>query len=82
MQAWHAGGVVMEHWTGSQYAHTRPIPLTKVQPGDLVFYNGQQHVALYIGNGKIIHAPHTGAVVAIEDMYYWHTDMAATRPLP
>ena len=72
----------MDHWTGSQYSKTRPIPLTEVQPGDLVFYNGQQHVALYIGNRKIIHAPHTGAVIAIEDMYYWHTDMAATRPLP
>jgi cell wall-associated NlpC family hydrolase len=82
MQAWRAGGVTMDHWTGSQYAQTRPIPLTEVQPGDLVFYNGQQHVALYIGDGKIIQAPHAGAVVEVQDMYFWHTDMAATRPLP
>ena len=80
MQAWKAGGVKMDHWTGSQYAQTRPIPLTEVQPGDLIFYNQFQHVALYIGDGKIIHAPHTGAVVQIEDMYYWRTNMGATRP--
>ena len=79
-QAWKAGGVTMDHWTGSQYAQTRPIALTEVQPGDLIFYNQMQHVALYIGDGKIIHAPHTGATVQIEDMYYWRTNMAATRP--
>ena len=80
MQAWKAGGVTMDHWTGSQYAQTRPIPLTEVQPGDLSFYNQMQHVALYIGNGKIIHAPHAGSTVQVEDMYYWRTNMAATRP--
>ena len=80
MQAWKAGGVQMDHWTGSQYAQSRPIPLTEVQPGDLIFYNQFQHVAIYIGDGKIIHAPHTGAVVQIEDMYYWRTTMGATRP--
>ena len=80
MQAWKAGGVSMDHWTGSQYAQSRPIPLTEVQPGDLIFYNQFQHVALYIGNGKIIHAPHAGGVVEIEDMYYWRTNMGATRP--
>jgi cell wall-associated NlpC family hydrolase len=37
-------------------------------------------VALYLGDGKIIHAPHTGSTVQIEDMYYWRTTMAATRP--
>ena len=80
MQAWKAGGVRMDHWTGSQYAQSRPIPLTEVEPGDLIFYNQYQHVALYICDGKIIHAPHTGAVVQIEDMYYWRTTMGATRP--
>jgi cell wall-associated NlpC family hydrolase len=80
MQAWKAGGVTMDHWTGSQYAQTRPIQLTEVQPGDLIFYNQMQHVALYLGDGKIIHAPHTGSTVQIEDMYYWRTTMAATRP--
>lgn len=39
------------------------------QPGDLVFWgNPAHHVALYIGGGKIIAAPHTGALVQIEDV--------------
>lgn len=81
MMAWAAGGVKLLHYTGSQYAQTRPIPLSAVQPGDLVFYDNFDHVGLYIGDGKIIHAPHTGSVVQIQDMYFWNTTMAATRPL-
>ena len=80
MMAWRAGGLNLLHYTGSQYAQTRPIPLTAVQPGDLIFYNDFDHVALYIGNGKIIQAPHS-APVEIQDMYFWNTTMAATRPL-
>jgi cell wall-associated NlpC family hydrolase len=82
MMAWREGGINLLHYTGSQYAKTRPIPLSAVQPGDLVFYNDFDHVALYIGKGKIIQAPHTGATVEIQDMYFWNTTMAATRPLP
>jgi len=40
------------------------------QPGDLVFWgNPAYHVALYIGGGKIIDAPHTGAVVKIQNVW-------------
>ena len=38
-----------------------------LKPGDLVFYGGlgyHGHVAIYVGRGRIIHAPHTGAVVS------------------
>ena len=39
------------------------IPMSDLQPGDLILYNGESHVAMYVGNGYIIDAPHTGAVV-------------------
>lgn len=40
------------------------------QPGDLVFYgNPAHHVALYVGGGKMLAAPHTGANVRIQDVY-------------
>jgi cell wall-associated NlpC family hydrolase len=81
MMAWKAGGVSLVHYTVAQYNQTRPIALADVKPGDLIFYDDFDHVALYIGNGKIIHAPHTGAVVTIENMYFWNTTMAASRPL-
>jgi cell wall-associated NlpC family hydrolase len=35
------------------------------QPGDIIFFNDTEHVALYLGNDLFIHAPHTGDVVRI-----------------
>jgi cell wall-associated NlpC family hydrolase len=78
--AWRAGGVSLPHYTGSQYASTRHVSLNDLQPGDLVYYNGMNHVALYIGGGQIIHAPHSGDVVKISSLYYWDTSMVASRP--
>ena len=38
-----------------------------MQPGDLVFWGGggSQHVGIYVGDGMMIHAPHTGDVVKV-----------------
>ena len=80
MWAWRAGGVSLPHYTGAQYSATTHVPLSAIQPGDLIFYNGMEHVALYIGNGQIINAPHTGDVVRIDSLYYWNTSMVASRP--
>jgi cell wall-associated NlpC family hydrolase len=78
--AWRAGGVSLPHYTGAQYGATRHVSLNDLQPGDLVFYNGMNHVGLYIGGGQIIHAPHSGDVVKISSLYYWDTSMVASRP--
>lgn len=41
------------------------VPLTKLEPGDLVFYgNPIHHVAISQGGTRIVHAPHTGSVVS------------------
>jgi cell wall-associated NlpC family hydrolase len=80
MMAWRAAGVRLDHYTGSQYAQTTHIPLSEIQPGDLIFYNGMEHVALYVGGGRIIHAPHSGDVVKYDSLYYWNTSMVASRP--
>ncbi|MDR3035942.1 MAG: C40 family peptidase [Kitasatospora sp.] len=41
--------------------------ISKARPGDLIIYYGDQHhVGMYVGNGQIIHAPHTGAQVRYE----------------
>jgi cell wall-associated NlpC family hydrolase len=53
------------------------VPGYELQPGDLVFFNTLQransHVGIYIGQGRFIHAPRTGAVVRLEPMRssYW-----------
>lgn len=43
------------------------IPMNKLRPGDLVFPS-RGHVGLYIGNGKVLSSPHTGAVVHISSL--------------
>jgi peptidoglycan DL-endopeptidase CwlO len=44
--------------------------MADLQPGDLVFpANPGDHVAMYIGGGQVIAAPHSGAVVDIEPLY-------------
>jgi cell wall-associated NlpC family hydrolase len=79
MWSWAQGGVSLPHNSGSQYASTQHIPISAVQPGDLVYPSDpDQHVAMYIGDGQIIHAPHSGAVVRIEPLSSWY--VLASRP--
>jgi peptidoglycan DL-endopeptidase CwlO len=70
MWAWAHAGVSLPHFSGAQYADTTHIPMSDLQPGDLVFFaNPGEHVAMYVGGGMIIEAPHTGAQVHIVPMY-------------
>ena len=79
--AWRAGGVSLPHYSGAQYSSTTHISMSAIQPGDLIFYESpSQHVALYMGGGQIIHAPHAGDVVRVDSLYYWNTSMMASRP--
>ena len=69
MYAWNAAGVSLPHSAAAQYSSLRHVSISNLQPGDLVFYySGISHVAIYIGGGRIIHAPHPGASVEIAPM--------------
>ncbi len=59
-------GVDLPHNAAAQYAYGRPVRGGKLHPGDLVFFHGLGHVGLYIGRGKIIHAPQSGERVEIQ----------------
>src|SRR6202044_3798807 len=61
--AWAAAGVSIPRTTYEQWAALPHIPLSELQPGDLIYYNGESHTAIYVGGGYIIDAPHTGASV-------------------
>jgi len=64
MWAWAHGGVSLPHSSQSQYAGSTHIPISAIQPGDLLFYYSDiHHVAMYVGGGMMIEAPHTGANV-------------------
>ncbi|MGZ4632914.1 MAG: C40 family peptidase, partial [Actinomycetes bacterium] len=64
MWAWGKAGVSLPHYTGAQWNVGRHISRAELQPGDLVFYYSDlHHMAMYIGGGRVVHAPHTGDVV-------------------
>jgi Cell wall-associated hydrolases (invasion-associated proteins) len=46
--------------TATQWAALPHVPLSSIEPGDLLIYNGEGHVAIYVGGGYIIDAPQTG----------------------
>jgi peptidoglycan DL-endopeptidase CwlO len=65
--AWAAAGVSIPRTTYEDWADLPHIPVADIQPGDLLLYNGEGHVAMYVGVvdgvAYIIDAPHTGADV-------------------
>jgi cell wall-associated NlpC family hydrolase len=70
MWAWAHAGVSLPHFSGAQYAATQHIPMSQIQPGDLVFFaNPGEHVAMYIGNGQIVEAAHSGVPVRVGPLY-------------
>jgi cell wall-associated NlpC family hydrolase len=66
--AWGQAGVPLPHYSGAQMSDSTPVPLSDLQPGDLLFYGpgGSEHVAMYVGGGSMIEAPFTGTVVHID----------------
>jgi len=64
--AYAAAGVTLPHSSRSQSTMGRQVSRSELQPGDLVFYYTPiSHVALYIGNGMIVHARTYGSPVAV-----------------
>jgi cell wall-associated NlpC family hydrolase len=66
MYAWAAAGVSIPHASSMQPSSGTPVSISSLRPGDLVFYYSPiSHVAMYIGHGEVVHAPHTGSYVQI-----------------
>lgn len=65
--AHRAIGVNLSHFSGSQGSGGRAVSSAEAQPGDVVCYVG--HVGIYVGNGKMIHAPQSGDVVRVVNVY-------------
>lgn len=72
MWAYEQVGISLPHNSGAQYNDTTHIPISDVQPGDLVYPSDPgEHVAMYVGNGEIVEASHTGTQVHIVAMGSW-----------
>ena len=83
MAAWAAAGITIPRDTYSQVAGLPSVPLSALQPGDLVFFDGDGHVAMYVGGGMIIDAPRTGLTVekvSLSSSWYSTTVDSAARP--
>lgn len=65
MAAWAAAGKSLPHNAAMQWNVVAHISRSQLQPGDLVFYYSLGHVAIYVGGGQIIHAPHPGTTVQL-----------------
>lgn len=76
MQAWAQAGVMMSHGSYDQMASFPSVSMDQLQPGDLVFWDG--HVGIYVGDGSVLHAPHSGTVVQITQI--WPGVIGAVRP--
>ncbi|WP_435882765.1 NlpC/P60 family protein [Streptomyces xanthochromogenes] len=69
--AWKAAGVDLPRTTWDQVKAGTRVATADLQPGDLVFfYDDVSHVGMYAGGGMMIHAPHSGAYVREESIYY------------
>jgi cell wall-associated NlpC family hydrolase len=74
MWSWsHGGGRSLPHSSRAQYSATSRISLSDIAPGDLLFYGSSvgsiHHVGIYVGGGKMIHAPETGEVVSYANAF-------------
>ena len=65
-------GISLQHSSFADYWRGRRVGRWQMKPGDLVFFDGEGHVGIYIGHGRFIHAPHTGTVVSISTMSGWY----------
>ena len=80
-----AKGLALPRRANEQAAATEVIDKKDLQPGDLVFFNTMRrafsHVGIYLGDGKFIHAPRSGAQVRVEDMQksYWQRRFNGAR---
>jgi peptidoglycan DL-endopeptidase CwlO len=68
MVAWKQGGVSLPRVVPDQFSATHRVAKADLQEGDLVFFDGLNHVGIYVGGGKFIHSPSTGDVVKISSL--------------
>lgn len=81
--AWASAGVSIPRTTYEQYSALPHVPMSAIRPGDLIFFDGLGHVAMYVGNGMIIDAPQPGESVeyiSLNSPWYSTTVDGAARP--
>jgi cell wall-associated NlpC family hydrolase len=58
-------GIEVPHSSYALYGVGKRVSRGNLKPGDVLFFSGLGHVGLYLGNGRMVHAPETGRVVEV-----------------
>jgi cell wall-associated NlpC family hydrolase len=77
-------GVYLPHYSGYQYYAGQHVPLSQLQPGDMLFYGNVSnihHVTMYVGGGRMIEAPYSGSYVRVVPVRWGEIMPYATRVL-
>jgi cell wall-associated NlpC family hydrolase len=61
-------GVEVPHSSYALYDRGRYVTRSRMKPGDVLFFSGLGHVGIYIGRGRMVHAPHSGTNVQIVNL--------------
>src|SRR5262245_26234767 len=75
-------GLELPHSSYALYGRGRRVPLAHLRRGDLLFFSGLGHVGIYLGHGRMIHAPQSGEnveVVELSGSYYGRGLVGARR---
>ena len=78
-------GVDLPHSSYALYGEGRRIAESRLEPGDLLFFEGLGHVGLYLGRGRMVHAPQTGRdveVIPLDGTNYGSRLIGARRVVP
>jgi cell wall-associated NlpC family hydrolase len=70
--AWAAAGVSIPRTTYDEWASLPHVSSSSLEPGDLILFSGESHVAIYVGGGDIIDAPQTGSFVEKVPLAGWY----------
>jgi cell wall-associated NlpC family hydrolase len=65
-------GVSVPHSSYALYGLGRSVRRSRLRPGDVLFFSGLGHVGLYIGGGRMVHAPQSGRNVEVVNLRRSH----------
>ncbi|MDT3397241.1 NlpC/P60 family protein [Streptomyces sp. B1866] len=66
LRAWQAAGITIPRTSQEQWRQLPKVPVSDVRPGDLIIYfSDASHVGMYVGDGRIVHAPRPGRQVTL-----------------
>lgn len=80
MRAFQAAGVSLPHSSAAQSRMGKSIPIGQKKPGDLLFFGRPvSHVGIYLGGGRMVHAPRSGSRVKVADTSLGRKPLVAVR---